>query len=338
LTIPSLHEELAIPDVEFGMKLKKWLELKSKREAITPVVKRILRSRVTAVVHFMSLVIKRNTMQMGKLHRLRVWCRRTEAALKLCRKFLPKSSTDKLLQQLRKIRRTAGVLRDIRLLQQHIEKKCKGALRAYLLNQIHLQRTTAESSFKRFVKKLQGGQKLNRLQRKMEHHLQDKRKQKSFKKPFVKWCEQRLTKWVERFIAGVGPETADLRRWHKYRIAGKRLRYAWEVSAGVAAISQRKMWCERLALMQSELGELIDTANRVEQLQAAYDGAPNRAVRSQLLRVIRSEEAALTLGLEKWNQQTPIIATTQDENAASTAPTSPILPLSQKIRRSKSQG
>ena len=106
----------------------------------------------------------------------------------------------------------------------------------------------------------------------------------------------------------------------------------------MAPVKQRKVWCERLAAIQEELGNLNDHANRVKQFRAFYDAAPNRSLRSQLLRIIRREEAALAAALEKVNCESSLAA---GENPLEDEPEevdSHIIPLPAEVRPSQSQG
>src|SRR5256885_14719011 len=89
----------------------KWLTTAAADAPADQVARAALAERLLAVRHFLAQALRDSDETEG-IHQLRVWTRRASAALKLFEPALPNSQRKRMKKLLRKLRRTAGNIRD----------------------------------------------------------------------------------------------------------------------------------------------------------------------------------------------------------------------------------
>src|SRR5262245_28181867 len=92
-------------------RFQKWLIGPDPAAPCDEVARAALAERLLAVSHFLDKSIG-GSHEAGAIHQLRVWTRRTSAALKLFEPAVPGSHRKWMKKTLRKLRRTAGAVRD----------------------------------------------------------------------------------------------------------------------------------------------------------------------------------------------------------------------------------
>src|SRR5205809_983760 len=92
-------------------RFEKWLTTATADAPADSVARAALAERLLAVRHFLDHALSGSDEAEG-IHQLRVWTRRASAALKLFAPALPNSQRKRVKKLLRKLRRTAGDIRD----------------------------------------------------------------------------------------------------------------------------------------------------------------------------------------------------------------------------------
>src|SRR5439155_11228755 len=92
-------------------RFEKWLTTATADAPADSVARAALAERLLAVRHFLDHALGGSEEAEG-IHQLRVWTRRASAALKLFEPAIPDSQRKRMKKMLRKLRQTAGVIRD----------------------------------------------------------------------------------------------------------------------------------------------------------------------------------------------------------------------------------
>jgi CHAD domain-containing protein len=256
----------------------------------------------------------------------------------MCAPLLGRKHAQRLKRLVRLVRRAAGSVRDLDLLQLHAGQQFSGTVRKFALAEIARRRVSADQQLRDAFRSTHNGEKLQKLWQKIERRLHAKRRRRRYKRPWRKWCRLTLAPLVEEVSRGVLPGTTDVHLWHQYRIAGKRLRYAWEIAAGVAPAAQRKAWCAQLAVLQEQLGAMNDRAQRLAFLESLRDEASTKALRGRVEKCLEKEQAALREQLNSLATSPPGAAAdkpsaAQAETESGSDERSTILPLRRRPRR-----
>lgn len=283
-----------------GMARSKWIRFKSPREQVHSVCARMLRSRLKAIACYLPLAAHQAHENVEYVHQLRVWTRRAEAVVDLCRDVLSKSRRRKLRKQLDVLRDAAGAARDADVLHDRIARLRPGLAREHLLKSIDQRRREAQKPLVQLNEKLGGGQDILKLLKKVGEWLADQRRKKPLRTPFRKWSREELRPLVKRFIRRGKVDLSDLSRLHKFRIACKRLRYALELAWGALDKKQRKRAYKQLDRLQAHLGSINDRRNLVGEIEQALAATRKRSLQTQLRRLLAAERRALTLAQEQW--------------------------------------
>ena len=107
---------------------EQWIEGVTANDSVCAVAQHSLRVRLAAVRHYLSLAAVKSGEDVEYVHQLRVYTRRSMAALKLYANLLPKKEAKRLRKMLGKIRNAAGVARDLDVLtHSHESDTGKGA-------------------------------------------------------------------------------------------------------------------------------------------------------------------------------------------------------------------
>jgi CHAD domain-containing protein len=283
-----------------GMARSKWIRLKSPREKVHCIAARMLRSRLKAIAYYLPLAASKAHENAEYVHQLRVWTRRAEAAVDLCRDLLTKSDRRKLRAQLDVLRDAAGAARDADVLHERIARLKPGLGREHLLKLIEQRRCDAQKPVVQVNESLDSGRDALRLLKKVLERIEDQRSKKPFRNRFRKWSREQLRPLVKRFLRRGEADLSDLSRLHKFRIACKRLRYALELVWGALDKKQRKRAYEQLDRLQTHLGSINDRRNLASEIEQALAHTRKRALQIQLRRLLSAERRGLTVALEQW--------------------------------------
>jgi CHAD domain-containing protein len=284
------------------MHMSKWVRVDSCDEPVARVAARMLRSRVTAVAHFLPLAGHHAHNDAEYVHQLRVWSRRAEAAVELCRKLLPKRSRKKLASGLKQVRRAAGAARDADVLLERLAELPIGAGQRHLLAEAQRSRAAAQGPLRQASESLQDGQQLLVLLKKVTDQLRRKQEKPRYRRPIARWARRQLSPQAEAFFRQGRSDLTDPATLHRFRIAGKRLRYTWELLAAPFGKRRRKKLYAQLDFIQAQLGHINDLVNFIAQLQAERRHALKRPVRAQLRRVLAEHHRQLNRAVAQWRE------------------------------------
>jgi CHAD domain-containing protein len=281
----------------------KWIRLKSLREKVHRVAARMLRSRLEAIVHYLPLAAKRAEENVEYVHQLRVWTRRTDAVLDLCGKLFSKHERKRLGEQLDLLRDAAGSARDLDVLQERITALKPGLARDQLTREAEQCRRAAQKGIQKACSDLRNGKLLLLALRAIVKRLHRKGKKAPLAKRFDHWGVKRVQRLKKRFFKLAKKDLKDLSALHKFRIAGKRLRYALELVGDCFKRAPRKRAYAALDRLQMQLGAINDWRNLTVEIERALEGAKKRTLQTQLKRLLAAEHRRLAAAQAVWEGQ-----------------------------------
>jgi CHAD domain-containing protein len=180
------------------------------------------------------------------------------AALKLYTNVLPKKETKRLRKTLSRIRKAAGVARDLDVLAlSHASDTGTGAHK--FLADVRQRRKAAQKPIVAIYRLLEKKHDF--------HHQIEPLLEKTVGKPpcsaagsFGNWAAARLRKILQRFFKASPSDLDDLKSLHRLRIRSKELRYAMELLAPAFAAEFREQLYPVVEELQERLGEIHDHA------------------------------------------------------------------------------
>jgi CHAD domain-containing protein len=245
------------------------------------VAHRALKVRLRAVVKYLDQADAASDQQAEEIHQLRVWTRRSAAALKLFGPLLAPRKARKLKKVLRRLRRSAGAVRDLDV----IETQLGDALPGPLADRLKDQRDAAQRDLRAACRKWGSSGKLKRRVKRLLEQIDDHHQSNGVS--FGPWCRAQLTPLVAEFAShaarGARQSDAGLHRW---RLAVKRLRYALELA--VTAMPKRT-WSRLYKLLtdvQERIGVICDALAERQRLKEWRGETNDREVHKLLSRLI----------------------------------------------------
>jgi CHAD domain-containing protein len=237
---------------------QQWIEGIHANDSVRAVAQHSLRVRLAAVRHYLSLAAEKSGEDIEYVHQLRVYTRRSMAALTLYADLLPKKKTKKLRKTLRKIRNAAGVARDLDVLV-HSHESDTGTGAHKLLEDVRQRRQAAQKPIEAIHEKLQ---RKNRFRLQVDRLLEETAETDSHLAfdSFGRWATAHLRKILKRFFEASPSNPNDLASLHRFRIHGKELRYAMELLSPAFPASFREQVYPVVEELQERLGEIHDHA------------------------------------------------------------------------------
>lgn len=264
-------------------------------EPVRLIASRVLRSRLARLWHFLVYSVREPMTETENVHQLRVFTRRSTAALEIFEPWLPGRRGRKVRKRVNKVRKAAGAARDLDVLWLSIRSRQEhspSANNEKLLELIVARRQEAQKPIvallehliaRRFDRKID--KLVKRIRRKDRNDSRDQR-----------WeclARESLGALVGPYLEAAGGEMADVAAMHAFRIQGKRVRYAMELFAGAFDNEFRQDLYPLVAMLQDRLGLINDHATAAAlfaEWSAAID-AP--ALREALQIGIDQEQRAL---------------------------------------------
>jgi CHAD domain-containing protein len=237
----------------------KWIEDLSAEQPVSDAARRALELRLQVLWHYLSLAARHADENVEYVHQLRVASRRGVATLETLHDVLPPRRARWLLKQLKRVRRAAGAARDDDVLAARLELWMrKRPAVANVLKQVRRHRQQAQAPIenihrrlvrKRFDKRL--SQFLNRI----------RWRDALVPEPcFGHAARQSLRQLLEQFNACAAGDFTNLETLHRFRIAGKRLRYGMELFAAAFPPEFRGQLYPQVEQLQELLGAVNDHA------------------------------------------------------------------------------
>jgi len=239
------------------------------------------------------------------VHQLRIWSRRSAAALRLFGEVLPRRTAKWLKRKLKEIRRTAGEARDCDVLAERIDG---GELPGLEPTAAHLRRRRRRAEkemaalHKSLVKSGKFERKADKLLEKLarrEKQNRGRRKGKGKAPQFGPWCRAQLGPLCDDFLRAAEADLSRDAHLHALRIAGKRLRYALELSPAALPAGVHRRLYDELTDLQDRLGEVCDRIAAVGRLEDWQREAKGQA-RGRLQTSLQHERAQLATGRQRF--------------------------------------
>jgi CHAD domain-containing protein len=277
------------------IQIDKWISGISPDHRLTDVARRLLRSRLEAVQHCLQLVAEHDDEDLERVHQLRVWTRRADTAMKLFAGFLPRHRAAWVKKRLKRLRRAANEARDLDVLVQRLTTECSVSKARRSIETFLAQRAAARAPVIALYERLKQDDRFDRRIRKLLKRVRPRGRgsAKLEDRLFGDWAREGLQSIVEDFFGAAPSRGADLSALHKFRIRGKRLRYAMELLAGAFPSDFRDKLYAVVEMLQDKLGKINDLATAQVRLRAEIEEAGEPADANELRRLHASESARL---------------------------------------------
>lgn len=277
----------------------KWVEQVHAQDAVATAARITLELRLAAVAHYLHLAAKRPEETPEHVHQLRVYTRRSIAALSMYEDLLPDKQAKWFRKRLRRLRRAAGDARDLDVFLLRYQKKQDGDHTEFL-RELRRRRKQAQGPIvELYSKYISSG----RLERHVQRLLESiPAKAKSCDQPLGPWARSRLDRTVERFYEASPKKTDSLKAIHRFRIRGKELRYAMELLSSVFPSEFRSSIYPRVTKLQDKLGELNDHATAREHLARWSDEADSRRLEKYLRKLMSQEGEELDRSIARFRK------------------------------------
>lgn len=270
-------------------KFVKWVEA-GPDELLEDVAVRSLNSRLQPVMHYVPLAAKGPDGDIEHVHQMRVWARRATAAMSLYVELLPKRRRKWINSALKAIRRAANDARDDDVFAQRLAADAQQAAAARLLEKVRHHRQDSQRPIVELWKDLF---ELGRFPRRCAKLLRKVRLRDAAADAapvrFGAWAACQIRPVIDSFFAAAAADLADVNAMHRFRIAGKKLRYAIELLAPAFDESLRTQAYLAIQDLQERLGKINDIASAQARLKRWLE-QPNGAEQSAYLQETVNQE------------------------------------------------
>jgi CHAD domain-containing protein len=234
---------------------------------ITEVGRAALKNRLQAVWHYLPLAATRPEEDSEYIHQVRVWARRSDAALQIFRSLLPKKTRKWVSRVLRRVRKAAGEPRDLDVFIERLAGEANASDREALgavIDDLRERRRRAQPPVFEVYEEL----RLWKFDLRIELLADRLRWRDGTPEPdFRAAASAMLWPVIEEFHEACCADFSDAQALHELRICGKALRYAMELLAGAFHKSFRKQLYPTVGKLQDRLGVVNDHAVACERLR-----------------------------------------------------------------------
>jgi CHAD domain-containing protein len=274
--------------------MNKWQTGVSPSDLAVDVAARSLADRLKAVRRYLRRAVKRPN-EPENVHQLRVWSRRSEAALALYADLLPRRTFKRVRRMVREARRAAGRARDCDVFAPQVagpNGKWPPSLKK--------ERVQAQRELVALFDRLDCGRKLKTSAKKLLKRMQERNERS--RETLAERARDSLRPIVFSFFDTFpGPIGDD--ELHRFRIIGKDLRYALELLAGAFPAYLREEIYPVLSNLQEKLGRINDLVVAREWFRTELETRHDPAELSDLRRKLSAAEEELSRlrdGFHRW--------------------------------------
>jgi CHAD domain-containing protein len=267
-----------------------------------------LKTRLDAVAELLPLAAAKADEDPAFVHRLRVWTRRSGAALELYDELLPRRRRRWMKKQLKRIRHAANDARDCDVLIERLTKEKKSDTLKLWLKEARAERAKAQKAVVKIDRRLGRDHRLKRrIDKLVKRTRAGGKRREGASVSFDDWSRERLPRFVEQFFAAIPTDETDTAAMHRFRVRGKELRYAIELLAGAYPERLRTSLYPVIEAMLDRLGAINDLATSASRLrQKLTDSHDERARFWQ--RMLSGERARLQRAVKTfWSDYTPVM-------------------------------
>jgi CHAD domain-containing protein len=226
----------------------------------------------------------------------------------LYRDFLPWGRAAWVNKQIVQLRRNSSEARDDDVLAERLAAAAAHPDAANLLERVRAHRSKAQEPMIKTFKKLKKDGRFDRRLAQLLQRVGPRRSERrSEPKSFGPWAAQRLSPILSQFFEAGQNDLTDLEALHDFRIRGKKLRYAMELTAAAFSARLRNDAYSTFVDLQEKLGVVNDHASAQVCLRHWFenDGAPGgNAYRKDMLDDEQVQlDASRTEFMEWWTPQ-----------------------------------
>ena len=284
------------------VRFRKWNGKLKSSDILENIVTKSLEYRIAAVRYYFRLAAKKPHEDIEYVHRLRTWSRRSVVALQFYGASLPKKKTAKLIKHLKKIRKAAGNARDYDVLINKYESNIDNIDYQRLLKFLQEKREISQTSIEKIYNEFEKGKRLSEQVDKIKQYLQS---HTSSSAPgevsnIESYAKSYLRPLVSKYFESHPSEISDLEGLHNFRINGKTLRYAMELTAFAFPHKFKNEIYPQIQNLQANLGVINDSAMLKRRIQYWVMTTAENELLSVFEQVYEREESHLQTELDNF--------------------------------------
>ncbi len=276
-------------------RLEKWLSDVAPGRSTSDVARELLAQRLEAVGSLLDGLFASDD-EVEAVHQLRVWTRRAAAALALFKPLLPSKRRKRLKKKLRRLRSSAGAVRDCDIHFEHFSREKQPNHR--LLKSLTRARRRALRDLKAVVQRTTRGHRLKRQSTRLLQAVDA-----SCDQPFGDFVRSAMASLAHDFFLASDADINDDNALHALRIVGKRWRYALELADSALQAPWVRELYNHLSELQDRLGAMHDQVELSKRVAHCLDaaGGPKRREKLRCLLDHQYEELATQRdALRQW--------------------------------------
>ena len=272
----------------------KWLTQVRPDERAVDVAARSLESRLHAVRTYLRRSVQK-PKKPENFHQLRVWSRRADAAIDLYADLLPNRDRRRMRRLLKRLRRAAGRVRDVDVFASRIGRNKNG-----WNDKLRKERQRAQRKLVTLFDKLDGGRKLKRRISKLIKRMLARNDASTER--FADRARDSLRPMLSAFFSTFPGTASTDEELHRFRIAGKDVRYAMELLAGAFPPAFRDEIYPALVALQEKLGQINDRSVARDRLKNQLDREHDPAKLTDARRKLTATEDELAREREAFHR------------------------------------
>jgi CHAD domain-containing protein len=209
------------------------------------------------------------------LHQLRVALRRAESAVDVYGDVIPRRRGTEIRKLLRRFRRATNEARDLDTIGDRLAK-LEPASAAAIATAVNRRLEDIRPQIADARQELRHNDLFDRRVRSLLKKIRKpgKRRREVAASRLGDWAISRIRPLADSFFLAIPHDWHDAEATHRFRIAGKRLRYAMEVLSSALPSAYRESLYPLLESLQERLGELNDLAVARVRIGEWFDRAP----------------------------------------------------------------
>jgi CHAD domain-containing protein len=279
----------------------KWIVGTEPDQPVSRVARVALSQRLTVLQTYLRLAAKRADKDDEYVHQLRVSTRRAHAALRMFGSLLPPRRAERMRKQLKRLRRAAGVARDLDVLASRLSRRAETSSDSRLepvIDRIHEERGQAQKRLVLERKRLKRADFESAAQGMLKRvHWRGSQPEPLFRDVAL----QSFHTAIDKFLQAATADLSELSLLHEMRLAGKRLRYAMELLAGVFEPAFKSRLYPAVQEIQDKLGHVNDHVTAATLL--SQWSAEASVTESGLLAQLAAEERGFAEATRRQFQQ-----------------------------------
>jgi len=288
----------------------RWIEHVDKNSSLHALAVEAISNRLAGVGLLLPLAAKDWRESIEHVHQLRIWSRRAAASLQLFRDLLPTEIFRQAWKRIRKIRRAAGVARDLDVMLGELQNSKLKKSQKKLLASLQRKRSRAQHSIRAVYTDFYRRGEWKRFCRSVLISLSDPVPQPlereaasgrvlqiyseeaapqfpGLAESAGDWGKVRADQTIDLFFQSVPHADAVSSQLHQFRLVAKRTRYTLELLGHFYPEKFRNNVFQELSSIQDLLGDYNDRVNAValiEKKKARQGGSAKNTWKRQLKR------------------------------------------------------